>query len=980
MDARQSVVLALEEVSSQNPARMAAAEKSLKEWETRPMFHATLFDIFADRSLPTGVRWLAIISLKNGIDKYWKKTATHTIQLDEKELIRPRLLSLFDESTPQIAVQYCVAVSRIARWEFPRVWPEFAEELLTCVRAIASDERSACRHVMEQNVLYTLHLFIKSLCSRTLAKERQALREITPVIFNVVAPIYGRRIAQFNEALQAGDSAESQALLREIRLCLKTLRRLLIFGYEKPTEADEAAKDFYLATIGHQAAFYELFKSLPAESRDSDDCTVLKKIILLYGKMYLDFQKYHAVRFITMPGVKAMLEWYWVQIQDEAPKMVASMSDLDSSPEPVLEPVLVQGLTLYKSVIKNYFYMADDDGTMDSNVKRCRQVIDGEILTAGFVEQMANTLMYSYIPLKAKDLLMWQDDPEAWLTEEDSDYWAFDVRRCAEHVFTDLVSQNKELLVPQLMQAFQEIDGQTGSDAAAAFFRREGLYAALGLCANELYSAFDFCGWLKQHHAADSPMGAVKWRIAWLVGQWVRVKFAVEERPSAYTVLLELMRREEPLVVRMAAVSSLLLCVDDWDFEAGQFAPFLGQSIERITQVLGDVALAESRMRIVNFLGVIVGRMQGQIVPFAESVVQLLPPLWQSAAGENLYQTAILSLVSRLVEALGPQSAALHGLISPLIQHSVDLTDPAHVYLIEDGIELWLALIRNASQLDQSLMSLLHYTPGLLQYSTETLKHVLKVIEGYVLLDGVSVFQNSGVAIIGALGSLLSDPGLAVRAIAVAFSTLNIIVQRVPVEFTGKALMESNVIWTAFTKIVDNNEAALLLAHHAGFISRVAVHYPVFFAEFLATQDRTLTSAFVSNWIGIFDNVGQVAQRRLHALSLAAAIATTNDGVLEHLPLMVPVWTEIMSDTGNSLVYFSDVDDDMPDDCGESAVAENARRRKLLAEDPAHRFDIKMALDRSLAECERLNGPERFQAIIARVSAEDLEDLKNQLR
>lgn len=32
--------------------------------------------VFLDKSLPIEVRYLAIIQLKNGIDKYWRKTAT----------------------------------------------------------------------------------------------------------------------------------------------------------------------------------------------------------------------------------------------------------------------------------------------------------------------------------------------------------------------------------------------------------------------------------------------------------------------------------------------------------------------------------------------------------------------------------------------------------------------------------------------------------------------------------------------------------------------------------------------------------------------------------------------------------------------------------------------------------------------------------------------------------------------------------------
>lgn len=36
----------------------------------------TLQSVFLDHSLPLEVRYLAIIQLKNGIDKYWRKTAT----------------------------------------------------------------------------------------------------------------------------------------------------------------------------------------------------------------------------------------------------------------------------------------------------------------------------------------------------------------------------------------------------------------------------------------------------------------------------------------------------------------------------------------------------------------------------------------------------------------------------------------------------------------------------------------------------------------------------------------------------------------------------------------------------------------------------------------------------------------------------------------------------------------------------------------
>ncbi|KAJ1865288.1 hypothetical protein LPJ73_000053 [Coemansia sp. RSA 2703] len=980
MEIRQTVLSILEHASSQDPRQVALAEELLKDWEIKPMFHATAFDIFADRSLPMGVRWLAIISFKNNIDKYWKKTAQHAIRLEEKALVRPRLLDYFDEENPQIAIQYCVAVSRIARWEFPRVWPEFINVLTARIQEIVGKNNAANpdrRQIMEHNILYTLHLFVKVMCQRTLEIERQALKRLTPVVFKIIAPVYAERISQFNDALQSGSAAQFYGILKSIRLCVKTMRRLFAHGYRKSEPIGNIAIEFYKASINHQSAFYSLFASLPPDGRESADGLQLRKIILLYGKIYLEFQKSDAIRFITMDCVKIMLQWYWVQIETEAPKLVSLATSTDSHSEAILEPLLIQGIELYRNVVKNFYYMVDEGVEMDSSVKRCRQIIDNEIIVPEFVAQMAQMLINYYIPLKPKDIEMWQNDPETWVVEEESDYWEFDIRRSAERLFVDVIDQHRVQMVPQLNSMVWNI--QLSSDATVAFFQREGLYAALGLCVNQLYDDMDFCKWLKEHPIVDSPLGVVKWRIAWLIGRWVPVKFPASERGNAYSLLLQLARTEEPLIVRMEALASLLRCIDnDWDFDTEQFKPYLQQSIELITGVLGDANKAESQMRIVGFLSTLICRMQRDIVPYADSIVSLIPPLWQSAAEENLYQTTILALVVKLAEALGTQSVVLQPFVVPLIQHSVDLDNPAHVYLLEDGLDLWLALVRNGLTIDPAVRALLKNIPKLLQYSTETLKKVLKIIEGNLLIDGASIFTEYGHVFLHGLCDLVADKNLTARAIAAGYATLNILVQCVPLEICIKPLTETNGLWLAFTHIVDKKEEPMILVHHAAFMSRVAVSYPSLFSEFLASQDIAITKAFVESWIDLYDDVGQVTQQRLFAIGLAVAIATTNSGVLQSLDSMVPIWNDIMSNTGSSLVYFSDVDDDLPDDSDEM-IAENQRRKNMLANDPVHKFDIRQILTQSMSECERLNGPERFREIVAQVAPADFEDFKNQI-
>jgi hypothetical protein len=66
----------LRSASSTNPTQIQTGAKQLQTWERAPRFYPLLQSVFLDKSLPYEVRYLAIIQLKNGIDKYWRKTAT----------------------------------------------------------------------------------------------------------------------------------------------------------------------------------------------------------------------------------------------------------------------------------------------------------------------------------------------------------------------------------------------------------------------------------------------------------------------------------------------------------------------------------------------------------------------------------------------------------------------------------------------------------------------------------------------------------------------------------------------------------------------------------------------------------------------------------------------------------------------------------------------------------------------------------------
>lgn len=110
-----------------------------------PLDTHTIQDVFLDHSVPPEVRYLSIIQLKNGIDKYWRKTATKyarlnpppridtlcnhrltsssAIKKEEKERIKTRALQAgVVEPAPLLALHNALMIAKIMRYEFPQDW------------------------------------------------------------------------------------------------------------------------------------------------------------------------------------------------------------------------------------------------------------------------------------------------------------------------------------------------------------------------------------------------------------------------------------------------------------------------------------------------------------------------------------------------------------------------------------------------------------------------------------------------------------------------------------------------------------------------------------------------------------------------------------------------------------------------------------------------------------------------------------------
>jgi hypothetical protein len=71
-----ALIHVLESAASSNPQQIQTGTKQLQSWEKSQGYYVHLQSAYLDERLPFEIRYLAVIQLKNGINNYWRKTAT----------------------------------------------------------------------------------------------------------------------------------------------------------------------------------------------------------------------------------------------------------------------------------------------------------------------------------------------------------------------------------------------------------------------------------------------------------------------------------------------------------------------------------------------------------------------------------------------------------------------------------------------------------------------------------------------------------------------------------------------------------------------------------------------------------------------------------------------------------------------------------------------------------------------------------------
>lgn len=917
---------ALQAGNSSDHSQRQAASQQLDEWQTHQNYFSLLQTVFIDKSLSYEVRFLAIILLKNGIDKFWRSSVRSHARLpaEEKALIRSRLLQgTVDEENRTLALHNALATSKIVRIDYPQEWPEAVPDIIAVLRQVKDTSPARLR-----GALLVLLRVIKELGSARLRKSQTALQHVAEELSFLMAEIYTANTTAWMEYLTSGNDASSAAPAMEYAtenslLSLKVLRHLITSGFEYPHRS-KLVQDFWSISQTH----FDQFLSYINSQTGSDTANggngggaateMVGKHLLKLAKIHLDMSNTHPASFAALPNSVPLVRGYWGLVANFAEVYLSSgglrqnssgggdggESKSDKVEGPLIERLALRGLLLIKSCIQiisqplQTFKYRSPEAQKEQNEGVAR--IKAELFTDEFVLQVVHTIITKLFRFRESDLEAWEEDPEDWemLQSESGQAWEWQVRPCAERVFLSLLINYKALLGEPMLSYFQ----QAMSDSTD-LLTKEAVYTAMSNAAAAIDQAFDYGAFLESTLVKDVQFNGhlakiLRRRIAILMGSWAFYELSQERRVMVYQMYAHLLNKDDAAndeVVRLTAVRSLKSTIDDYQFRAADFEPYAGAVFVSLLDLLQSVENDETKFSVLDTIRLFIQRLETIASQFSDGVMNALPGIWASEAADvYMIKQSVLSILSTLIMALGSASQKYHEVTYPLISDAMNPNSSVHQFLFEEATDLWYSVLcQAATPLAGALTNMLPLVLNMLTYDSNTVQTSLNITGAYIVLSPESVLSDDYRrqtldALANVMESkkweLVKDAATNIQKLITAAHQLGgapglsmVVRDLLDIGFVPRILERLHGVWEAHQSTGPNAKPVKLKpttqVEYVLILSRIALADPGTFVDMLASLAGadSLPSAWSwlsSEWFGTFDNMGNPEYHKVACMAL----------------------------------------------------------------------------------------------------------------
>ncbi|KAJ5084640.1 hypothetical protein NUU61_009219 [Penicillium alfredii] len=1014
-----NVLNALVLAASSTQQQVQTGTQQLQNWEKQALYHSFLQDVFLDHSVPAEVRYLAIIQLKNGIDKHWRKTATNAIKKEEKDRIKTRALEAgVVEPAPLLALHNSLMIAKIMRYEFPQDWPDAISAVISFLR---SSTQPGANPLQLPRTLLILLQIIKELSTARIQRTKANLQSVSPEIFHLLGRIYVEKVNGWVVMLEHGGADEGSLLetIEQSLVSLKVIRRLIIAGFEHPSRDQEVQK-FWVLTHAHFSNFLSLVES--SGNLLEHVQRAIEKHLLQMSKLHVEMARTHPASFALLPDSITLVNSYWTLVVKLGEKYDSLGAGGESEGKSLTEKTGLRALLLIRACarmafnpVQTFKYQTPHD---KEERKQAVELVKTQLFTQGFVVSVMELLVTQFFRFRKVDFQEWEEEPEDWEKREDenAEAWEFSIRSCSEKLFLDLVIHFKDLLIPRLLTVFYSFATPENRDVLL----KDSLYSAIGLASASLEQHLDFNAFLvgtmvPEVQIQEQEYKLLRRRIALVLGQWVPVKPDELNRDATYQIFQHLLNKQDPLndlVVRITAGRQLRNVLEPYEFSPEGFMAFAPSILENLMSLVQEVETSDTKMGLLETVRVLVVKMEDRISPFSDQILSLLPPLWEHSGEEHLMKQAILTLLSSLISSLKQESVRYHSLILPLIQSSVEPGSETIVYLLDEALDLWSAImVQTPAPASPEILSLLPSLFPILEQGTDSAPQALHIVESYILLAPQEVLsdrnrfqllvsfeallQSTTKQRIGVIPRLVETMIRGAEAVdGGSESTYHVI---------SRSLLDSSFLCALLEGLYSAHEASqttgpnrkissvvgVVETDYFSVLARLALANPTIFASAVAaatnsTEEHCLTW-LLTEWFLHYDNIGSVNQKKLHALGLTQLLAlqgpATNPShpppppsyILAHLQSYLTMWTDLITELADGssdpnadyLVYWNAPTGSVtavPEQSSEAEQPEAQRRSEWQSADAIHRYPIRDFVRHRLQELiVACGGAQRFQ-------------------
>lgn len=371
-------------------------------------------------------------------------------------------------------------------------------------------------------------------------------------------------------------------------------------------------------------------------------------------------------------------------------------------------------------------------------------------------------------------------------------------------------------------------------------------------------------------------------------------------------------------------------------------------------------------------------------------MISLLHPLWAQAGDVYIIKQTILAILSELVTSMKQDSRRYHPMIIPLIEGSVDPSSEIRVYLIEEAMDLWAAiLVQTPSPASQEVVSLARHLFPIYESASEMLRKAFEITDLYIQLIPRHFFSEASL-LLRPLASILSTSrreaaGLITELVEMLIRTADHLDGSQGVSNLTTHLISSGLLSNLLIGLRSAYEAhqttgpnrpstsidGLIETDYLCVLARLALASPALFLSALtATIPSESIEATVSwlltEWLSHLDNVANPEKKKLLCLALTAFLETNQPWILGRLQELMTIWTDLIAELvdgdnrGVDCLVWWDANNLKPE--GPEAPADE-RRRNLTYADPVHRIDLKAFVrDKLQAAVKACGGRETFKS------------------